>query len=121
MAELRQIQTALVIDRQPVHGELAPEPYEAGWAAEAIAFVYVDRVPDGREGGARPTLSLRVEVSADGRRWIDDGGAFDPIAATGGYRLKATHFGNWLRLVGAATGASAADPFVVDVYWVFKG
>ena len=90
-------------------GPYASEPFEAGWAAEAIAFVYV------REAGNGARLTLRAQISADGQRWIDHGAAFPEIGAPGGYALSVRHFGNWLRLAGEVQGV-----LTLDIYWHFK-
>ncbi|GIW08493.1 MAG: hypothetical protein KatS3mg060_3298 [Dehalococcoidia bacterium] len=98
------------------NGPYESEPYEAGWASEAIAFVYVREV-----AGPDPRLELRAQGSADGQRWVDLGAAFPPQTAPGGALLRLTHFGNWLRLVGAVSGGPSSGPAaIVDIYWVFK-
>jgi hypothetical protein len=119
MDRLRQVQTAFLQDPTAVSGEFVTDPYEAGWASEAIAFIYVRSVPD-RARADRAQLEAWAEVSADGLRWVADETAFAPITAPGGYRLRVTHFGNWLRLAGRASGATEDSPFVIDSYWVFK-
>ncbi|MBI3972660.1 MAG: hypothetical protein HY332_15390 [Chloroflexi bacterium] len=127
MSRLRHVQTAFVQDQFQVRTSFETEPYEAGWASEAIAFVYVRAAPaapvpapDANTGFAvRPALWVRAQISADGRRWIDDE-RLPGISQAGNYRLRLTHFGNWLRLVGETEGLSGDEHFVIDTYWVFK-
>ena len=65
-----------------------------GWAGEAIFFVRtMERVGD-LEG-----VSLRVQISADGIRWCDEGTSVTLGAAEVTF-CKVSHFGNWLRLAG---------------------
>ena len=45
----------------------ASEPYEAGWAREAVIFVRALKAPKGEQPMAR------VEISPDGMRWMPEG------------------------------------------------
>ena len=78
------------------------EPYEAGWAEEAIFFVRVDAV----EGG-NATLSGQVQVSPDGIRWIDEGTPLPAVDRAGVTFTRVRHFGNWLRLACRVSGGQA--------------
>jgi hypothetical protein len=100
-----------------VNGELAIEPYEAGWADEAIAWIYV------RERHGEAVLKLRPQISIDGCRWIDAGPPIPPIRAVGGYYAVLAHFGNWIRLAGSVHGGpeDGSPAMVVDFYWSLKG
>lgn len=100
------------------NGPYASEPYEAGWALEATALLYVHSA-----SGASPRFALHAQISADGQRWIDFGPAFEPVIAPGGYFLSLSHFGNWLRLAGDVSGGpeDGSPAFVFDLYWVLKG
>jgi hypothetical protein len=99
------------------NGEFSTEPYEAAWASEAIAFVYVSDF-----AGASASLDLGVQISADGRRWIDFHQKFDPMSQAGGYYLQLRHFGTWLRLVGRVSGGPADDSpaMIAHFYWDLK-
>lgn len=69
------------------------EPYEAGWAAEAIVFVRALKAPLGRPGRAH------VEISADGMTWVRDGTTFDlPAEKDAVTFARIAHFGTWLRI-----------------------
>src|SRR5262245_39755645 len=88
--------TAIVARNERWSGEAATEPYEAGWAREAIIFVRALKAPTGEQ----PTA--RVEISPDGMHWIPEGseiimpGKKDGMAVA---RLR--HFGNWLRVTAS--------------------
>lgn len=69
-------------------------PYECGWANEAIFFVELHEPAEGT------TVSLRVQLSADGIRWLDEGSVLE---ASDSAFVRLTHFGGFLRLAGTAT------------------
>jgi len=74
------------------HGS-ASEPYEAGWAGEAIVFVRALRAPEGPPG-----VGI-VEISPDGMRWIEEGTRFAlPAQADAATFARVSHFGTWLRV-----------------------
>lgn len=114
---MRQVHTAqmgLYCDLKP--GAFALEPYEAGWASEAMAVIYIREVHH-----AQARLVVRPQISADGARWIDYRADPLPITEAGGYYLTLTQFGNWLRLVGEVIGGREGEAaFVADFYWVLK-
>lgn len=90
---LRESQTAVVARNETWTGTVATEPYEAGWAVEAVIFVRALEDAVGTPGTAR------IEFSPDGMRWIAEGTTF----ALPGKRDDTTvarvhHFGNWLRV-----------------------
>ncbi len=95
-------------------GELATEPYEAGWASEALCFIRVLSV----EG--KGSLKLRAQISPDGMRWIDEGTSFESIESgdlVDLHFIKLLNFGNWLRVAGQAEGDAS---FRIIVYWTLK-
>ena len=108
----RQVYTAVVERNVTWQGVFATEPYEAGWADEALIFIRVLR------GGA-PGHSAAVQISPDGIRWLDEGTRIRlPKQPDGLTMARVTHFGNWLRLAGElALGQSCT----VMVYFVLKG
>jgi hypothetical protein len=85
--------TAIVARNEKWTGEAATEPFEAGWAREALIFVRALKEPKGEP----PTAW--VEISPDGMHWVREGtelrmpGAKDGIAVA-----RLISFGNWLRL-----------------------
>ncbi len=69
------------------------EPYEAGWASEAMFFIRIHEM-----SGIGVKMQSSVQVSVDGIDWIDEGSSFPPIIAPGSHFLRVRHFGGWLRL-----------------------
>lgn len=96
---MRQFQTAVVERQRDFVERVETHPYEAGWANEAIFFVRVEEVT-----GDDARLNVRVQISADGVNWIDEGTKMPPISAVGDYFVRVTHFGGWLRLSGSIDG-----------------
>lgn len=111
---LRHSYTAVVERAHPLSGEFSTEPYEAGWASEALIFV---KVRDAMESGQ--TLQARVQISPDGIDWVDEGTEFPVIREKGLYFVKLTNFGNWLRVAGRT--ASSDRPVRATVYVALKG
>lgn len=92
---LRRSYTANVERNVIWKGEFASEPYEAAWASEAIFFVRALEVSPDFSGSAR------VQISADGIHWADDGASFElPVAKDQVTFCKVRHFGGWLRITG---------------------
>lgn len=100
------------------NGSFHTEPYEAGWADEALAIIYVREL-----AGSAPTLLVQAQISADGVRWFDHPAASLRIHGLGGQSLALTQFGNWLRLAGDVSGgpSDGSPACVIDIYWVLKG
>jgi hypothetical protein len=100
------------------NGTFHTEPYEAGWADEALAIIYVRELT-----GSAPTLLIQAQISADGVRWFDHPASSLRIDSLGGRGLALTQFGNWLRLAGEVSGGptDGSPACVIDLYWVLKG
>lgn len=85
--------TAVVARNERWTGDAASEPYEAGWAREAVVFIRALKQPVGA-----PPIG-RIEISPDGMHWLPEGAEFqmpgqkDAIAV-----VRLTCFGNWLRV-----------------------
>jgi hypothetical protein len=85
--------TAIVARNEVWSGEAASEPYEAGWAREAVLFVRALKAPV----GAAP--KAWVEISPDGMHWLPEGTVLEmPTVKDGVATARIAHFGNWLRL-----------------------
>ncbi len=85
--------TAVVARNEVWTGDCATEPYEAGWAREAIFFVRTLKPPKGS------ITKAWVEISADGMNWAPEGSVFDMPAAKDAVTFqRLTHFGNFLRV-----------------------
>ncbi|MYD93415.1 MAG: hypothetical protein F4Y02_06940 [Chloroflexi bacterium] len=80
-------------------GDFEVEPYEAGWALEAIGFLHVLETE-----GESPGIDLRVQISSDGIHWADHGAALRGSLDPGVHFVSVAHFGSWLRVVGHTTG-----------------
>ena len=71
---IRESHTAVVARIERWAGTVATDPYEAGWAQEAIIFVRA-LAASGVAG-----CTARVQISPDGMRWTDEGTTF-PLPA----------------------------------------
>ncbi len=88
--------TAIVARNESWTAESATEPYEAGWAKEAIVFVRALKAPTG------PLPKARIEISADGLHWCAEGSEFDLPAARDAVTFqRVSHFGNFLRVAAS--------------------
>ncbi len=99
---MKQFYTVVLDRLTTFSGKFATEPYETGWADEAIIFIRVHEID------ANATINGTAQISVDGIVWVDnDGDAFSGINKPGDYYLKVKHFGGWLRLQAEITqGAS---------------
>jgi hypothetical protein len=68
MPKLAESTTAVIVRGEKWEGVCASEPYEAGWAREAVLFLRLLA----REGESGAAL-FRVQISPDGMRWVDEG------------------------------------------------
>jgi hypothetical protein len=93
-------------------GRAMTEPYECGWAREAVFYVRalaVDGMQDGR-------AFAQVQVSPDGLRWVDEGTSVVlPSQAETMEIAKVSHFGGWLRLA-AELAPGAALTVIVSLH-----
>lgn len=86
--------TSVVELEQLFEGSVATHPYECGWSREAIFFVQTS--PDGPHDAH---IDLRVQISPDGVRWLDEGSVVS-VSADDHSFVKVSHFGGFLRLEG---------------------
>ncbi len=100
---MRQIHTAVLERMGSFSQDFATEPYEGGWADEAIFFVKIDRV-----AGIEPRLTGSVQISPDGISWTDEGASLPVIEGKGLVFTRVRHFGNWLRLACTVSGREAS-------------
>jgi hypothetical protein len=90
---LPESQAAVVARNETWTGNAATEPYEAGWAREAIVFVRALKVEGGGGGVAV------VELSPDGMNWAAEGTTFAlPTDSSKVTFARVAQFGNWLRI-----------------------
>jgi len=111
---LRESASAVVARNETWTGSAATEPYEAGWAGEAIVFVRALKAP--AFAGSSPMA--RVEISPDGMRWVPEGTTFPlPGVPDEVTFARVRHFGQWLR-IAADLGAGAEITLLVT--WQLK-
>jgi hypothetical protein len=91
-------------------GDFVTEPYEVGWAREAIFIVRVHSI-----NPANTALRASPLLSADGIEWMDEGSAFKPITAPGNYFLRLSHFGGWLQLRGNFEGQAVKSRLTIQL------
>ncbi len=96
---MRNYMMAVLERHTEYSGEFQTEPFEVGWAAEAIFFVQVEEV-----AGSGTTVSAEVQISADGIHWVDEGTRLSSMNQSGTYFLRVVQFGGWLRLRGQVKG-----------------
>jgi hypothetical protein len=91
---LAQNVAAVICRNEHWTGSAATEPYECGWAKEAVLFIRALKQPTLPEG-----TRARVQISPDGMRWADEGTTVVlPTKPDGLAFAKLAHFGGWLRL-----------------------
>lgn len=99
---MRTSTSAIVARNETWSGNAATEPYEAGWAKEAIIFVRSLKTPQG------PHCTARVEISPDGLHWVPEGTEIAlPSEKDGVTFARIAHFGTWLRLAAEMPDASS--------------
>jgi hypothetical protein len=104
---LRESQTAVVARNERWAGSVATEPYEAGWAVEAVLFVRALKDAQGAPG------NVHVEISPDGMRWVPEGSTFKLPTKTDEVTFaRVRHFGNWLRLAAELPDGAAVTVLV---------
>jgi len=67
MPRLRESTTAVIGRGERWHGRFATEPYECGWAVEAVVFLRL------LEAEGEPRAPVAVQISPDGMHWVDEG------------------------------------------------
>jgi len=97
--------TAVVARGEHWRGEAASEPYEAAWAREAIFFLRLLKLDGDIDG-----VSGRVQISADGIHWADDGTTVEfPTEIDTVAFCRVAHFGGFLRLVATIPEATSCQ------------
>jgi hypothetical protein len=111
---VRRSFTAVIERNATFSADFETEPYESGWAIEALWFINVLEMH-----GASPTLTLQGQISPDGLCWCDALAPSIQIDQPGLYSLPMTNFGNWLRVTGSVRGEGAAGRVII--YLALKG
>jgi hypothetical protein len=108
MPKLAESTTAVLVRGDTWQGAFASEPYEAGWAREAVIFVRLLKL-QGDPGGAE----VSVDVPADGMHWAAEGSRVRVPARAGEVAFaKVAHFGNWLRVSGRMPEGASGQALV---------
>jgi len=94
------------------NGTFETEPYEAGWASEAIYFVRILE-KDGQVGRGH----AKPQISPDGMHWRDEGTLMGFQESKEVAYVRVARFGNYLRLVGELPPGTTAK---VIVYLTLK-
>lgn len=90
---LPESHTAILARNENWTSNSACQPYECGWAREAVLFIRALKAPEG------PQPDVIIEISPDGMHWVPEGtkvampSARDEIAVA-----RIANFGNWLRV-----------------------
>jgi len=107
---MRQFYTAVVERKRDVYEQFETHPFEVGWASEAIFFLRVEEI-----SGEGTKLEARVQLSADGVHWVDEGSEFPLVTVQGDSFVRVKHFGGWLRLCGTVRGNDARVKVTVQL------
>lgn len=107
---MRNFHTVVLERMKSYTQDFFTEPYETGWAGEAMFFVRVHEI-----SGRRTRLSSRVQVSVDGIEWIDEGTRIPEIKRACDTFVRVGHFGGWLRLANGIAGRDASIRLTVHL------
>ena len=108
MPKLPESTTTVLVRGETWHGAFASEPYEAGWAREAVIFVRLLKL-EGDPGSAE----ISVDVSPDGMHWAEEGSRIEVPVEIGEVTFaRLARFGNWLRISGRLPEGTSAQPLV---------
>ena len=106
---INQSYTAVVERAEGLEGPFTTEPYEAGWAHEAVVFIKVLRLTAGGR------ITARVQISPDGVEWANEGASFELINGPGLYFVRLSNFGSWLRVAGAVHTSEASADVTISI------
>ena len=110
---MKHFTTAVLERHAQLSGKFNTEPFETAWASEAIFFIRVEEIV-----GENPQLRAKVQISADGINWVDEGTAFPAVTALGDFFVRVAHFGGWLRLSGEVQNSDSR--FQTTIHLVLK-
>lgn len=110
---MRQFHTVVLERLKEFTTNFDTEPYEVGWAREAMFFIRAEDV-----SGDDTSLESAVQVSADGIHWIDEGTRVGPVQSAGDQFVRVSHFGGWLRLRNTVAGE--APKLKMTIHLVLK-
>lgn len=110
---MRQFNTVVLERMIHVDKDFATEPYECGWASEAIFFIRLYSLE-----GQNTSLQAQVEISADGIHWVAEGTELPIMKSANDFFCKVHNFGGWLRLNCRVAGES--PDIKTTIYLVLK-
>ncbi|WP_041866555.1 hypothetical protein [Sodalis glossinidius] len=111
---MKEFYTSVIELHQPISQQFSSEPYECGWASEALFFLTVHP-----EIADFDHLLVRSKNSPDGVHWTEAPGDATLISEPGLTAIALTQFGGWLRLEIALEGA--AQKAMVTLHLALKG
>lgn len=109
---MKQFYTVVLERFACFHEDFTTEPYETGWADEAMFFIRVHEIDKDTK------IRSFAQISVDGLVWLDEGTRFQVIDKIGDYFVKVKDFGGWLRLNNLVFGNSSCK---VTIHLVLKG
>ena len=110
---MRQYMQAVLERERTFTADFQTEPYETAWAGEAIFYIKAHEVE-----GESPRLLARVQMSADGLDWVDEGTELAPLSEGGVIHARVRHFGGWLRLACRLEGTEPR--FTLTIHLILK-
>ncbi|OON35666.1 hypothetical protein BTJ39_22135 [Izhakiella australiensis] len=111
---MKEFYTSVIEMRQPIDGIFSSEPYECGWADEALFFLTVHS-----EQADFTRILVRPKISPDGIHWLDAPGDVVSVQGPGLTAIAQSHFGGWLRLELTLEGA--AQTAMITLHLALKG
>lgn len=111
---MKEFYTSVIELRQPVNHQFSSEPYECGWADEALFFLTVHE-----EMADFNHILVRPKISPDGVHWVSAPCDAIQVNEPGLYAIAQSHFGGWLRLELSLEGA--AQTAMITLHLALKG
>jgi hypothetical protein len=110
---MKNFHTSTLERNKKFDSDFCTHPYECGWASEAIFFVDITEL-----NGTSPQIFFKVQISADGLNWINEGAELE-TKEKGLNFIKIGHFGGWLRLKAEVKGSGVS--LETTIHLVLKG
>lgn len=111
---MKEFYTSVIELCQPISQHFSSEPYECGWASEALFFLTIHpELADFNQ------MVVRPKIFPDGVHWTDAPGDATLVSEPGLIAMAQSHFGGWLRLELAVEGA--AQKAMVTLHLALKG
>ncbi|MGB7803953.1 hypothetical protein [Buttiauxella sp.] len=111
---MKEFYTSVVELRQPIKNQFVTEPYECGWAHEAILFLTL--APD---TNSFDEIIAQPQISPDGINWTPLAENTININKTGLHAIRLTNFGGWLR--AELTISGQARTAMLTLHMTLKG